>query len=107
MLSLSTPIELAVCGHLDTSRKWTCEKCRFHESWHHTAKYNLWMGVLFPGLWAVNVLLFFVFHLKGKSLCTELHSSVEENWQEIVGYSLCGAVVYSTIALIVVFVIWG
>lgn len=108
MLSLSTPLELAARGLLDTNTKWRCELCNFYKNWFHIAKYNLWMGIAFPGLWVVNIcLVLWVLRCVNFSCLCDSHLAGEDDWLRIMGYSLSGLSIYSFLALLVYMVVWS
>lgn len=99
MIAVSGPIELSTTSDLGTDR-WTCERCGYHAKWAHIASYNLYMGLLFPGLWLVNMVLALMFWILKDGLCSsQLHEAVDSFWLRTLGHSACRVAIYVTIGM--------
>lgn len=99
MIAVSGPIELSTTSDFDTDR-WSCKRCGHHAKWAHIATYNLYMGVIFPGLWLVNMVLALMFWFLKDGLCsTLLHGAVDIFWLRTLGHSGCGVAIYVTVGI--------
>lgn len=100
MLALSGPIELSTTGRCLDEAHWTCEKCRFHSKWSAIATYNLYMGIVFPGLWLANIVLSLLYCCLNGEICSNLlHVVFKLFWLRSGGYSGCATAICITMAI--------